>query len=131
MINPVYNLPEIQFVGGSTEEFSFNLFDKNREPYIDIMRGTVSFSVISYSNRDYGSPLFVLSNADSCVNIDVDEVDGTYSKVHITLNGDLTRTLSGKFIYQLELTDMNGNLDIPGQGIMTIIRNVNSGRKTI
>ena len=122
MLNNVFTLPEIAFIGGSTEKLSFNLIKPNKQPYVDV--DGVKFSVISYSNRDYSNPVFVLENENDGVIVDIDD-EQTYSRVIITIGRDLTKTLSGKYIYQLEIMDATGKSEIPGQGIITITRNIN------
>ena len=115
--NP-YTLPDIDFVGGETQNFSFNVyFYANGSPF-DVGGCTANFSIVSYNNKT-GAPrvskeMTVAQGADSTSNV-----------LKVTLSPSDTVDLSGKFIYQITIRDAGGDVEIPKQGIMNIINNIN------
>jgi len=112
-----FTLPEIQFVGGAKQTFDFNL--KTQSGGVFNAEGcTVDFSIIYYSNK-YGTP--VLSKECTLKQ----DINGIYSIVSVTLTSEDTVSLYDKYIYQLTIVDINGNADIPNQGIMYIANNIN------
>jgi len=117
-INP-YTLPTIEFVGGETQNLLFNVyFYQNRKPFS--MTGcTSNFSIVDFINKK-GKPILtktmdVLENADeSALNV-----------LSVELAPLETYELSGKYIYQITIKDVNGNVEIPKQGLMYITNNIN------
>lgn len=132
MLTQVYNLPEITFVGGATQNLTFNMKTPNGAPYTTVNGCELIFSIVNYSNRDYGSPIILYKSDDEIPKI-VAAVDSNldYSKIIVKLDAEATATLSGKYIYQIELIDASGHREIPGQGIMNIIRNISSGYRRV
>lgn len=128
MINKIYTLPEIQFIGGTTQNFCFTVHTESGALYTTLDDCDITFSVISYVNRDYGSPIILYSSKDdnAMVTYAVNG-DGEACRIIVKLDREATFTLSGKFIYQIEITDASGKTESPGQGIMTITRNIGSG----
>ena len=53
--NP-FTLPELEFVGGSTQELVFHCYHEQNGKPTDLSSCTANFSLISYVNK-YGSPL--------------------------------------------------------------------------
>ena len=103
--NP-YTLPTIEFVGGESQELLFNVyFYKNRKPF-SMIGCTSNFSVVDFTNKK-GSPI---------LNKSMDVLDLTPKE---------TYELSGKYIYQITIRDVNGNVEIPKQGLMYITNNIN------
>jgi hypothetical protein len=115
----LYTLPEIQFVGGSSQTYYFNLATSSGVPY-DALGCTVDFSIVHYSNK---SSIPVLSK-EATIMTDLEDIS---SIVSIELNPSDTSDLCGKYIYQITIKDIDGNADIPNQGIMYITRNINTG----
>ncbi len=117
MQTTVYTLPEISFVGGETQQFSFHLKAYNGESF-DASGSNINFAICNYSNKT-GTPL--LSYAPTLL---ADET-GEASIAILTIPKEDTATLAGKFIYQITIVDLNGNAEIPNQGIMNITKNIN------
>lgn len=114
-----YTLPTIAFVAGETQEFVFNtFFYSNRQPF-GLSGCTANFSVVSYADKT-GAPILTksmqsrLSDGASVENV-----------LTVTLTPSDTIDLSGKYIYQLTIRDVNGNVEIPKQGILLITNNIN------
>lgn len=111
----IYTLPDISFVGGSTQKLSFNILSKGREP-LDMSACTANFSLINYVNRT-GKPIVskeMTISGDSVQNV-----------LQVTLLPSDTVDLFGKFIYQVTIKDAIGVIDIPNQGQMIIVNNIN------
>ena len=127
MLNKNFNLPEIEFIGGSTQIFSFTAYDEQRDLYQRLSECNVRFSVINYSNRNYGSPTIMISTYDTDNKVRIAQNDnGVYCNVEVELNPEDTFDLSGKYIYQIEIINPEGFVEIPGQGILMIRRNTRS-----
>lgn len=121
MLNKRYNLPEISFHGGGSEEFYFDLYNKEYEPLETPGLCTVNFDVISYSNMDYTSPII-----HKVTNNLIAGEEGVNNRVVVSLNREDTLHLYGKFIYQITIIDDSTGVAEPaGQGIMEIYRNIN------
>ena len=118
MLNPIYNLPEIQFVGGETQKFAFRLFTPGGLPF-DANGCNVDFAVVNYANKN-GLPIFTrqatLLFGD----------DGIKNLAQVVLNARDTALLYGRYIYQITITSADGTTEIPGQGIMNITRNIHA-----
>lgn len=116
--NP-YTLPTIEFVGGESQELLFNVyFYKNRKPF-SMIGCTSNFSVVDFTNKK-GSPILnksmdVLENGDG----------SAFNILSVDLTPKETCELSGKYIYQITIRDVNGNVEIPKQGLMYITNNIN------
>ena len=114
-----YTLPTIDFVGGETQDLAFNVFFyKNKQPF-SLTGCTCNFSVVSFRNKD-GVP--ILSKQMEAIFND----DGTANNVlTVTLEPTDTVELKGKYIYQIIIRDINGDAEIPKQGILYITNNIN------
>lgn len=122
--NP-FKLPEISFIGGSTQTFTFPAyFAKTNEQFDLSSCKSIVFSVSDYVNP-WSEPVIKVDMEVLTEDTDNDGVSVS-SVLKATLPPIKTRGLSGKFIYQLEITDVEGNVEIPNQGIMYIFRNINS-----
>ncbi len=118
--NP-YTLPTIEFVGGETQDLLFHMyFYQDRKPF-SMIGCTSNFSIVSFTNKN-GAP--ILTKAMSVL----ENAGGTsFNVLSVTLSPQETYELSGKYIYQISIKDVNGNMEIPKQGIMYIINNINKG----
>lgn len=125
MLNEIYTLPEIRFIGGETQTLVFDLYTLSGDPYKNIDECEINFSIIHHANRDYSEPVFTLTDASSYITTGTG-TEGYYNKLTIELLPTHTAVLSGKYIYQLSITDTSQNVEIC-QGVMLIIRNINSG----
>ncbi len=116
-----YSLPTIDFVGGSTQELVFHaFFSQNKKPF-DLSSCTASFAVINFINKN-GSPLIskMMEVGKS------EDGGGTVTNVlRVVLQPEDTVDLVGKFIYQISIQYISGEIDIPDQGIIRIANNIN------
>lgn len=116
MQTTVYTLPEISFVGGETQQLNFHLKNYNGESF-NASGSIVDFAICNYSNKT-GSP--ILSYTPTLL---ADE-SGVASVIVLTIPKEDTALLSGKFIYQITIVDVDGVAEIPNQGIMNIAKNI-------
>ena len=121
--NP-YTLQTIYFVGGSSNELVFHgYFEVNKRPH-DFTGCTADFSIINYVNRN-GEPLV---SKEMKVGRSPEMEDGVQNILRVTLDPEDTVDLpAGKYIYQISIRDANGNIEIPGQGIIHLINNIHKG----
>lgn len=119
MLVPIYNLPEIHFVGGESQTLVFYLYTKTGSPF-DVSDCSVGFAIVNYVTKN-GEPILVKEDADIKKRIG-DE--GITNIVEVELSDDDTVHFQGRYIYQLTITDSEGESEIPGQGIVDIVRNI-------
>jgi len=112
-----YTLPEISYVGGETQNYSFNLKTISNVAF-NVTGGSVNFALISYSNKT-GTPLLSKSATLAA------DGNGIVSIAKVTLLPTETKSLFGKYIYQLTIKDIENYIAIPAQGIMTVSNNIN------
>ena len=116
--NP-YTLPTIDFVGGETQDLAFNVyFYKNKKP-LSLTGCSCNFSIVSFTNKT-GSPIL---SKEMKGNFN-DQVD-VNNVLTVTLTSADTVDLSGKYIYQIIIRDIDGEVEIPNQGVMYITNNIN------
>ena len=119
MLNKMYRLPEIDFVGGSSEDLQFNVFYNENDPKpMSLFGGEVNFSIVNFINKN-STPL-----VSKRMEIGINEDETHYNILRISLNPEDTVDLFGKFVYQITIRDIDGNVDIPHQGIMNIHNNI-------
>lgn len=117
MKNDIYTLPQDMFVAGQSIEYMWRLYTKSKVPFnADGCVG--NFALINYSHK-YGEP--VISKHVTFTIGDDDVMNG----VIVTLSPEDTINLFGKYIYQLTIKDIDGNVEIPNQGILLISKNIN------
>lgn len=116
MLNPIYNLPSLDFVGGESKQLVFELSRPSGGPF-NADGCTVELSIIGYTNK-IGEPIVVVDGS-----LSLDE-SGYYSCVIANIPAQETVDLFGKYVYQLSIKDSYGLVDIPGQGFMNITRNI-------
>ncbi len=120
MINEIYGLPEVKFVAGETQTFVFHLyFEQTKDPF-NANGCKVDFAVIDYTNKS-GKPLLrkrckLRLNPEGVPNI-----------AEAYLTPEDTAGLYGKYVYQLQVRDIDDEVEIPGQGILVISKNINKG----
>lgn len=112
-------LPTIEFVGGETQDLMFRVFFyKNKHPF-SLTGCTCNFSIVNFTNRT-GAPILSKSMKSSIND------EGTSDNVlMVTLEPAETVDLCGKYIYQVIIKDMNGDTEIPKQGVLYITNNIN------
>jgi hypothetical protein len=116
-----YSLPTIDFVGGSTQELVFHTFFSQNKKSFDLSSCTASFALINFVNKN-GSPLIAKPMEVS----KSEDGDGTVTNVlRVVLLPEETVDLVGKFIYQITIQDISGEIEIPDQGIIRIANNIN------
>lgn len=119
MLNKMYSLPELCFVGGSSEDLQFNVFyDKDNPKPFNLFGGTAKFSIVNFMNKN-STPL-----VSKDMEIDLNEEDTHYNVIRVSLEPMDTVDLFGKFVYQISIKDIDGNVDIPHQGIINIHNNI-------
>lgn len=124
MLNTIYTLPELCFVGGSSETLEFNLYrNKDNPTPFDLNGGAAHFSLVNMINKG-GAPV-----VEKEMTVDVMEGQGTDSPknvVRVTLDPSDTVDLFGKFVYQITLVDVEKNI-VSYQGVAMIHNNINKG----
>lgn len=117
----VYSLPQIDFVGGSTQDFVFHTYHCQNKKAQDMSSCTANFAIINYVNRD-GEPLI---SKEMDIGVDLDRDGEVNNVLRITLAPEDTVGLpAGKYIYQISIKDIGGDVEIPKQGIIYIIHNI-------
>lgn len=112
----LYELPEIQFIGGETHDLRFRLFTQTGKLF-NASGCSATFSVVQSTNRT-GTP--VISKSMDVIADD----DGVECIVAVTLLPEETKNLRGKHIYQITIRDMFDEVEIPSQGILGIVLNI-------
>lgn len=119
--NP-YTLPPMDFVGGSTQDLVFHCYHYLNKKAQDLSSCTANFSIINFVNKN-GDPL-VSKQMDIGVAPDIDgEVSNVLRVALAPL--DTVNLPAGKYIYQITIKDISGDVEIPDQGIIHIINNIN------
>lgn len=116
MQRKICDLPEISFVGGETRQFRFPLRDKKGRVF-DVSGATANFSVVGAMNRS-GAPI-----VSKPMDLVADE-NGITSVLTVTLHPAETVNLYGKYIYQISICDVYGDIEIPSQGVLFITNNI-------
>ena len=120
MLTP-YTLPTIDFVGGETQDLMFNVyFYKNHRPF-SLTGCAANFAIVSFTKK-MGTPILTkpmeaIFNEDTTIN----------NVLTVTLEPKETVGLSGKYIYQIQIQDIGGDVEIPKQGLLYIVNNINKG----
>lgn len=112
----VFNLPSLSFIGGETEEIKFRLCTESGGLF-NAEGCRASFSLIQYGNR-YG---------EAIIKKDARILTGEGGKLcyaSVVLTPSDTVDLFGRYIYQLCIINDSGTIDIPGQGICDISKNI-------
>lgn len=119
MLNKMYSLPELCFVGGSSEDLQFNLFCNEADPEpFSIFGGEANFSIVNFLNKN-STPL-----VSKKMDISMNDEETHYNVLRVSLEPADTVDLFGKFVYQITIRDIDGNVDIPHQGIISIHNNI-------
>lgn len=118
-VNDPYTLPSITFVGGETQNLSFHTYSYYGKKPFNLAGCTCNFSVVSFNNKNgvviISKPMQIASGGDA-------EQDNV---LQVTLTSQETVSLAGKYIYQITITDIDGESEIPNQGILFITKNIN------
>lgn len=111
-----YTLPQVEFVGGSTQDFAFQCLQHRTGRPLDMSGSRADFSIIEYLNK-HGDPL--VSKI-----MEVREVGGVNSQLFVSIPPEDTVDLWGKYIYQISIRNADGVMEIPNQGILYITNNI-------
>ena len=116
-----YTLPTIDFVGGETQDLAFHVyFYINNKPF-SLSGCTCNFSIVSFTNKT-GAPI-ISKEMSPKYNDDL----SSDNVLTVTLTPQETVNLFGKYIYQISIRDIGGDVEIPKQGILYITNNINKG----
>jgi len=113
----IYTLPELNFVGGATQELRFNLKDKDYNDF-DATGCSANFAVCDYKRKE-STPIFSLTPTFLA------DENGETDIMLVTIPSTNTKSLYGKYVYQITIIDVLGKIGIPNQGIMNITKNIN------
>ena len=108
----IFDLPTIEMVAGETHTISLNITNTCFDPPAGNVTAILSLS--EYVNN-VDTPLFVLRADDSDQN----------GKVDFTFSVENTKSLAGKYVYQIHLT--NGTKSELYNGFLIIYKNRNPG----
>lgn len=114
-----YTLPTIDFVGGETQDLAFNVFFYKEKKPFSLTGCDCNFSIVSFTNKT-GVP--ILSKPMTAIYNDEGSANNVLT---VTLRSSDTVDLCGKYIYQIIIKDINGDAEIPKQGILYITNNIN------
>lgn len=119
--NP-YTLPAMNFVGGSTQDLVFHCyFYLNHNPF-DLSSCTANFAIVNYINKN-GEPLV---SKQMRISEGPETDNGVWNVLSVTLDpADTVDLPAGKYIYQISISDISGDMEIPNHGIIHIINNIN------
>lgn len=109
------------FVGGETQEFAFHAYSCSGDKPFSLVDCEARFSVVNFLNKG-GAPLIIKE-------MTIQEIaEGEPDNIlYVKLDSTDTVDLSGKYIYQISIKDINGDIEIPKQGIMYITANIDKG----
>lgn len=107
-------LPDWDFVAGSTQSRTLTLLKPTGEEY-NMENGVAYLAIVDYVNG--GDPVYTKQAA-------LTASDGKYCVVTFSLQSSATKELFGRYVYQITISDGNGNVAIPQQGRMMIYKNI-------
>lgn len=113
-----FQLPTLDFVGGSTQEFAFHTYFYGNGRPLSMTGCTAYFSVVSALNKT-GQPLL-----SKTMRIMQSSTDSTDNILAVELVPSDTINLSGKYIYQVTIKGKDGGIDIPAHGCMYVSSNI-------
>ena len=113
-----YSLPTIDFVGGSTQEFEFNVYFCHEKKPFSMSGCECIFSIVSFTNKT-GSAII-----SKKMEIGYNSQTETDNVLTVTLDSSDSVDLFGKYIYQITIRDVDGVVEIPKQGILYITNNI-------
>lgn len=114
-----YTLPQVEFVGGSTQDFEFQCLDHRTGQLMDMTGCKAEFAIIDYLNKqgNDGFPLWYSY-------MQLKDVDGMSCRLCVSVPPSATLDLWGKYIYQISIRDVDGVIEIPKQGLLFISNNI-------
>lgn len=112
-----YVLPTIDFVGGETQEFEFNIFYPTNHKPCNMSGSISSFSIVNIRNKT-GEPILIKPMKPGLSS------KGDYNVLKVVLEPEETVELSGRYVYQIQIRDVDGTVEIPKQGLLYITNNI-------
>ena len=112
-----FQLPALHLVAGQTVTFNWNLYDKDKEA-INAIEFSGTFSVVSYKDR-LADPILSKS-----MTFTSDDDSGDYNIATVDLDPEETVSWYGRYLYQLTFINGDGEIEIPGQGTIDVVRNI-------
>lgn len=110
-------LPTWELVGGESKEMVLTLRQPDGEKY-DLQGADVMLSIVDFVNSD-ATPIVIKEESI------VSDNDGIYCNCVLSLDAQDTLACSGKYIYQVTITDRYGKVSCP-RGVMQIYDNTDS-----
>lgn len=119
MRRDIYTMPEIMFVAGQSNIIRWRLFTSAKTPFnADGCVG--NFSIVDYS-YPVGEPLI-----SKPLKFSVGDFERNVTNLAtVDLQPEDTLGLHGKYIYQITIKDIDGGVEIPNQGFLQIVHNIN------
>jgi len=114
--NDPVKLPEISFVAGDTQEWSFHVMLSSGEAF-NLNGAAAQFAVQRPESRS-AQPFWSKT-------MDVTVVDGE-RMLTLTLDSADSVEWEGMYIYQISILDSGGNFKIPGHGKLIVTRNIDA-----
>ena len=119
MRHDIYTMPEVMFVAGQSNTLRWRLFTSTHAPF-NADGCTGNFAVVDYSDQT-GDPL--ISKPVQFFLVDYET--GAKNIAQVDLEPRDTKGLHGKYIYQITIMDIDGEVEIPNQGFLQITHNIN------
>lgn len=119
MRHDIYTMPEVMFVAGQSNTLRWRLFTTSHVPF-NADGCTGNFAVVDYSDQT-GDPL-ISKPLQFFVG---DDETGAKNIAQVDLEPRDTKGLHGKYIYQITIMDVDGEVEIPNQGFLQITHNIN------
>lgn len=119
MRHDIYSMPEIVFVSGQSNTLRWRLFTVKNVPF-NAEGCTGNFSIVDYSDKT-GDPLI----SKPLKFFIGDDENGVKNVAVVDLIPKDTLGLAGKYIYQITIKDIDGEVEIPNQGFLLISHNIN------
>ena len=103
----IWTIPDLTFIGGTDKLISYTTYKENGIDLLNITGGEATWFLCPYG--DFQNPVLQITG-----------VITTANKFTVTIPYASTKSLFGKFIQQVTVTDFFGNTFRPGQGIVII-----------
>lgn len=132
--NP-YNLPTIAFSAGESQTWVFALYRQSGTHFDSADECLIEFAMSNHIARNYdGTPEVYFSNEQPSENGSTIEAlydgEGLSHEFQVKLSPKDTIDLEGKYIYQIYISDADGNSEPLGQGVIYISYNLLRGMKS-
>lgn len=114
----IFTLPTISFVGGETQDLAFNTYFFQSDKRYSLSGCTANFAVADYLDK---TGMAIISKP---MTVGYDTTCTIDNVLNVTLTPSETVDLCGKYIYQISMRDIDGDVEIPKQGILLITRNI-------